>query len=132
MGLFMFPVLVKCLGPQYGHEKSVFLSFGFLNRAVRMPDEEYNNIPEDMFLDAVNILNEHYEEAYGPTAGSYTFHIVGSHLREIREHGPMTKYSAYPFESMYGDMRRCFVEGTRKIKFGHVFGNSFDIYWYLN
>lgn len=115
MGLFMFPAIVKCLGNGFGHEKSVFLSFGFLNRAVRMPDEEYENIPLDMFNDAVNILNDNYENAYGATAGSYNYHIVASHLRELREHGPLTRYSAYPFEGMYAQMRKCYVEGTRKI-----------------
>ena len=116
MGLFMFPVLVKCLGEAYRHEKSVFLSFGFLNRAVRMPDEEYEQIPESMFDDAVNILNANYEEAYGPTSGTYNYHIVASHLKELREFGPLTKYSAYPFEGMYAELRRSFVEGTRTLK----------------
>lgn len=117
MGLFLFPLLVQSLGQGYGHEKSVFLSFAFLNRAVRLPDDEYALIPAEMFDEAVNILNEHYEEAFGSTAGSYNYHIVTSHLRELREfaEGPLTNYSAYPFEGMYADMRNTFIEGTRKL-----------------
>lgn len=114
MGLFLFPTIVKVLGVGYSHEKSVFLSFGFLNRAVRMPDNEYENLDPEMFDDAENILNEHYEKAYGTTAGSYNYHIVGSHLKELRFHGPLTNYTAYPFEGMYAELRKCYIPGTRK------------------
>lgn len=123
MGLLMFPVIVNVLGPGYGSEKSVFLSFGFMNRAVRMPDEEYKNIEEDMFVDAENILNEHYEKAFGQTAGSYNYHISSSHLRELRRHGPLTEYTAYPFEGMYAEMRKCYAPGTRKFKKFSLNGN---------
>ena len=64
----MFPVIVRHLEHGKGKEKSVFLAFGFLNRAMRMPDEEYNEIPEDCIDDALNILNEKYDQAYGETA----------------------------------------------------------------
>ena len=82
-----------------------------------MPDEEYHSIDPQMFEDAVNILNEHYEKAYGMTAGSYNYHIVGSHLKELREHGPLTEYTAYPFEGMYSELRHCYTPGSRKTFF---------------
>ena len=82
---------------------------------MRMPDEEYNEIPEDCIDDALNILNEKYDQAYGETANSYNYHIVCSHLKEIREvQGPLTNFTAYPFESSYSELRRSFQVGTRK------------------
>ena len=78
-----------------------------------MPEDEYECVPEAMVDDAVDLLNEHYEEAYGQTAGTYNCHIVCSHLKELREAGPLTSYNAYPFEGMYAEMRRAFRPGTR-------------------
>ena len=86
-----------------------------MNRVVRLPENEYQHIGRELFKDAENILNHNYEKVYGPTAGTYNFHIVGSHLDEIREHGTLTTYSAYPFEGMYAEMRQCFTPGTRKL-----------------
>ena len=105
-------MILRSLGANRSHEKSVFLSYSFLSRAMRLPDEEYGAIPEEMIVEAESILNEHYTAAYGETAGSYNFHIVGSHLREIRRQGPMTQYTAYPFEGLYAELRRSFVPGT--------------------
>ena len=81
MGLFLFPIIVRCLPSSKGHEKSVFIAFGFLNRAVRLPDDEYQNINEDYIDSALNILEEHYEKAYGVTANTYNFHVISAHLR---------------------------------------------------
>ena len=63
---------------------------------------------------AEQILSSHYELAFGPTANSYNYHIVSSHLREIRQEGLFTDYSAYAFEGSYGDLRRSYIPGTRK------------------
>ena len=95
----MFPAILRNLGHDKGHEKSVFTAFGYLNRAMRLPEDEFLNIPEDHIDDALNILNEHYEQAYGRTANTYNYHIISAHLKEIRGQGPLTKFTAYPFES---------------------------------
>ena len=114
MSLFMFPLIIRSLPNEKRHEKSVFLAFSFLSRAVRLPDVKYRRIPEAMLEKAESILNNHYPKAYGDTAGSYNFHIVASHLREIRKQGPMTEFNAYPVEGLYSELRRSFVPGTSK------------------
>ena len=114
MGLFLFPILVRCLPSSKEHEKSVFISFGFLNRAVRLPDDEYQNINEDLIDCALNILEEHYEKAYGVTANTYNFHVISAHLKELRAPYPLTQHTAYVFEGSYAELRRSFVPGTRK------------------
>lgn len=116
MSLFLFHHIIHCLEPAKHHEKLVFLSFSFLSRSMRLPEEEYECVPEAMVDRAVLILNNHYEAAYGITAGTYNYHIVASHLKEIREAGPLTCNNAYPFESTYSEVRRCFQPGTRKEK----------------
>ena len=113
MSLLMFPAILKCL-PDKPHEKSVFLSYCFLSRAMRLPDNEFRFIEEDMIDSVLDILNQHYEAAYGVTAGTYNAHIVSSHLKELRQFGSFTENNAYPFEGLYADMRRSFSPGTRK------------------
>ena len=112
MSLFLFPLIVRALPHDKNHEKSVFLSFSFLSRAMRLPDAEYAAIPQEMIVEAESILNHHYPRAYGDTAGTYNFHIVASHLQEIRKQGPLTEFNAYPFEGLYAELRRSFVPGT--------------------
>lgn len=89
------------------------MAYAFLSRVMRQPNVEYAIVPEDMIDAAIDILNEHYEAAFGPTAGSYNAHIVSSHLKQMRESGPFTSNNAYPFEGMYSEMRRSFAPGTR-------------------
>ena len=115
LSMYAFPILIGCLGAEKSNEKSVLLSFAFLSRAMRLPEEEYQKIPAEMIDRASNILLECHEKAFGPTAGTYNYHIVGCHLPFIREQlGSFSKISAYCFESSYGDMRRNFMPGTRK------------------
>ena len=114
MGLLMFPWIVRSLPPSKGHEKSVFISFGFLNRAMRLPDQEYRDIPFSMIKKAEAILSKEYELAFGPTANSYNYHNVSSHLLKIREEGLFTDYSAYAFGRSYGDLGRIYIPGTLK------------------
>ena len=114
MGLLLFPVIARHLEASKRHEKAVFLSFGFLNCAMRLPDQEYHCVPVGQIDDAIGILNESYEKAFGVTAQTYNFHIVASHLKELREQGPLTRYTAYPFEGSYAELRRSFQVGTRK------------------
>ena len=92
------------------------MSFCFLSRCMRLPEEEYELVKDDMIDEALNILNDHYDKAYGLTANTYNFHIISAHMKQLREHGPLTKYTAYPFESSYSELRRSFVPGTRKLK----------------
>ena len=87
VGLILFPILVRCLPADKGHEKSVFLSFCYLNRCMRLPDVEYLSVPQDPIDEAMNILNDHYEKEFGVTACRYNFHIVSAHLKELHEHG---------------------------------------------
>ena len=82
---------------------------------MRLPDLEHQTVPDEMIERAITLLNEHHEAAFGVTAGTYNFHIVASHIREIRAHGPLTDNTAYPFEGLYADLRRSFVPGTRSI-----------------
>ena len=63
VGIYLFPIIVRCLPASgKGHEKSVFLAFSYLNRCMRLPEEEYQHVAEDMIDEALNILSDSYEK----------------------------------------------------------------------
>ena len=125
--MYAFHIIVSCLEEQKRAEKSTILAFAFLARAMRLPDDEFEQIPETMLDRASEILMIKHEEAFGATAGTYNFHIVSCHLKFIRESiGCFTDVNAYDFESSYGDIRRSFIPGTRKYKI------NIYIYLYIN
>ena len=113
--LFFFPIAVKCLEIEKFCEKAVFISFSFLSRAFRLPDDEFSQVPELELQEAVNILVHNYEGAFGLTACNYNYHHVTSHLKKYREKGPFTEFSAYAFEGTYAMVRRSFTPGTRRL-----------------
>ena len=114
-GLFHLPIILPCLPREKNGEKSIYMAFTFLNRAVRLPDQEYVMIDQDMLTMAEEIIDDLYKICFGDTACTYNFHHTVTHLRHIRDKlgGPLTKLSAYPFEGSYSDMRRSFIPGTR-------------------
>ena len=115
LSLYAFPVIAKCLEPAKLREKKIFTAFGFLSRAYRLPEDEYEYVPREMLNIATNYINDNYTQAFGETAGSYNYHMVSAHLPEIRERqGPFTMHNAYPFEGSYAEMRKSFIPGTRK------------------
>ena len=113
--MFAFPVIAKCLEPAKLKEKKIFIAFGFLSRAYRLPEDEYEFVPRRILDTATDYINDNYTHAFGETAGSYNYHIVSAHLPEIRDlQGPFTCHNAYPFEGSYAEMRKSFIPGTRK------------------
>ena len=63
--MFLFPLMENCLELEKFREKSVVLAFGFLARAYRLPSDEYELVQEKDLTEAVNILAENYEGAFG-------------------------------------------------------------------
>ena len=114
MTMFLFPLILECLEIEKFREKSVFLSYAFLVRAFRLPDEEFELVSQNNIDEAVNILVHSYEGAFGQTACTYNYHHVVSHLSKYREKGPFTEFSAYGYEGTYATVRRSFCPGTRK------------------
>lgn len=112
----VFPLIVRCLEEEKAAEKSLLLAFAFISRACRLPDGEYQCIPKNMLDNAMNIMSESFDLAFGRESGTYNTHITFAHLRHIREFQgePFTEFSAYEFEGSYAEMKRCYASGTRK------------------
>ena len=110
--LFFFPVVIKCI-KSGDKEKRVWLLLAYMIRACVLPTDEFHCVDLQALHDCCRQFYELYESLYGQLNCSYNTHIVGSHLIEMRAHGPLTFTSAFIFESFYGEMRRSFVPGTQ-------------------
>lgn len=109
--LYFFPLVLECIEEGAG-ERRLWLLFSFMIRACTVPDEEYQNIPNHLIKEISEIFYYLYETLFGPNNCTYYTHIVGSHLFEMRTHGPLTLTSAFRFENFYSELRHSFVPGT--------------------
>lgn len=112
LGLFFFIHILDCIEPS-AKERKLWLLLAYMLRACTVPNKEFQPIPLkdiDYCADAFYSL---YEALFGATNCTYNTHMVGSHFLEMRYHGPLTSTSTFPFESFYGEMRNCFVPGTK-------------------
>ena len=109
--LFFFPLVLECIEEQH-EERKLWLHLAFMMRSCVVPSEEFRYVSLDDVEQSCTKFYKLYEKLFGAGNCSFNTHVVGSHLPEIRAHGPLTETSAFPFESFYGEMKNCFVAGT--------------------
>ena len=81
-------------------------------RMCVLPNEEFETLDPNIIDYCSSQLYKLYEQLFHVINCSYNTHVVFSHMRIIRTHGPLTLTSAFGFESFYGEMRHAFVPGT--------------------
>ena len=109
--LFLFPLILDCIEPNE-KERHMWLNLSYMIKACVIPSEEFRQLPDGLVETCMKSFYSLYEKLFGARNCTYNTHVVGSHLIEIRFHGPLTQTSAFPFESFYGEMRNSFVPGT--------------------
>ena len=109
--LFFFPLVLECIEPE-AKEIDLWLHLSYLFRASCISSEEFRNINLDVIHESCQIFYKTFEQLFGEQNCPYNLHVFITHLMEIRTHGPLTKTSAFKFESFYGEIRRSFVPGT--------------------
>ena len=109
--LFYFVIVVDCIEVN-AKERRLWLLFSFMVRACVLPTEEFREFDHELVSYCSRNFYALYEKLFGENNCTYYTHIVGSHMLEIRDHGPLTFTSAFPFESFYGEMRNAFQAGT--------------------
>jgi len=109
-----FPCILKSLGEGKSEEKKLITAYAFLCRAVRLPENEFEQVPNEMLEEAVAIMTTSFFKCFDETSGTYNAHIVLCHLQFIRQNWDFNKHSAYAFEALYAEMRNSFVPGTCK------------------
>ena len=109
--LFFFPIIITCI-EENAKERRVWLLLSYMIRLCVLPNDEYEtNDPA-----TIDYCGKHFytlfEQLFHARNCSYNTHVVPSHMRKIRVHGPLTLTSAFGFESFYGEMRNSFTPGT--------------------
>ena len=110
-GLFFFPIILECIEEGEG-EREIWLNLAYMMRACVLPNHEYNEIDENVVDACCHTFYKQFEKIFGVLNCSYSIHVAGSHLREIRGDRPLTERSSFIFENFYGEMKQCFVPGT--------------------
>lgn len=109
--LVFFPLVLECI-EDGAKERNIWLYLAYMVRACVIPTEEYEQIENELITTCMSKFYSIYEQTFGIKNCTYNTHILGSHLPEMRFHGPLTLTSAFPFESFYGEVRQSFVPGT--------------------
>ena len=109
--LFLFPVVIQCIEPE-AKERRVWLLLAFMLRACIVPELEYEKITTNEIMYASNQFYCLFEKLFSAKNCTYSVHIIGSHLPQMRSKGPLTETSAFIFENFYGEMRNAFRPGT--------------------
>ena len=109
--LFFFPLILNCIEP-FAKERNMWLYLSYMVRSCILPSEEFKQFPLNVLDKCSSSFYSLYQQLFGVKNCPYSIHVFGSHLIEMRFHGPLTLTSAFPFESFYGEMRNSFVPGT--------------------
>ena len=111
IAIFFFPLVLECIEPE-AKERHLWLYLAYILRSALIPSEEYWAVNISDVEQCCSKYYETYEKLMGKRNCTYNLHTFCSHLTKIRTHGPLTKTSAFKFESFYGEVRRSFVPGT--------------------
>lgn len=111
LALFFFPLILECIEPN-AQERKLWLLFSFIVRACTIPDREFQVIRLAQIKSCAEKFYRLYELLFTSANCTYNTHIVGSHILDMRVHGPLTLSSAFGFENFYGELRNSFVPGT--------------------
>lgn len=109
--LFFFPVVIQCIEPE-AKERRLWLLLAFMIRSCVLPSAEYEKIDKSEIVNASKQFYLLFEQLFSSKNCTYSIHVVGTHLLEMRALGPLTENSAFIFENFYGEMRRAFTPGT--------------------
>ena len=110
--LFFFPVVLMCI-EKPAQERKLWVQYVYMIRACVIPSKEFAFLDLDIIEKTCSDFYKLYEKLFGCSNCTYNTHVVGSHLIEMRSHGPLTQTSAFGFEAFYGEIRNSFTPGTQ-------------------
>ena len=110
--MFFFILVLECIDKEFVVERRLWLQLAFTIRACVLTNEEFHYINENTVSAMSLSFYKNYEKTYGSSNCTYSTHIVGSHIVQIRGNEPLTSRSAFPYESFYAEMKNLFCPGT--------------------
>ena len=109
--IVFFPIVIECIEGT-AKERRLWLLLAYLVRACILPNDEFDELVMSVLKYCGDQFYDLYEKLFGVSNCAYYTHMIGSHMPEIRCHGPLTLTSAFGFESFYGEVRHSFTPGT--------------------
>lgn len=110
--LFFFTIVIDCIDKEFSKERRLWLQLAFIVRACVLTNEEFSKISNNTIISLSNGYYKNHEATYGSNNCTYSIHIVGSHILEIRGDVPLSERSAFVFENFYAEMKNLFCPGT--------------------
>lgn len=110
--LFFFPIVLDCIGNEHNVEKNVWLDLAYMIRTCIVTNEEFDFISNELIVRVCIHFYRNYEKIYGVSNCTYSVHVVGSHLLQMRGTSPLNSRSAFKYESFYAEMKNLFCPGT--------------------
>lgn len=110
--LFFFTLVVECIPDEFKQEKKNWLQLAFIMRACVLTNKEFNLMPHNVIRNLGISFYKNYESVYGQKNCTYSTHLVGSHIVDIRGDEPLTSRSAFKYENFYSELRNLFQPGT--------------------
>lgn len=109
--IMFFKVVIDCIEVT-AKERRLWLLLAYMVRLCVLPNEEFNIVSNDVIKYCGKHFYDLYEKLFHARNCTYYTHVIGCHMEEMREHGPLTLTSAFGFESFYGELRNSFTPGT--------------------
>ena len=95
--IFYFPLVIECI-EQDAKERHLWLYLAFIIRACVIPEDHFEHVSVQLIMQMCNKFYVLYEQLFGLPNCTYSVHVLCCHLMAIRELGPLTSTSAFPFE----------------------------------
>lgn len=109
--ILFFPLVIDCIEVD-AKERRLWLLLAYMIRLCVLPNEEYDTVDKSILTYCGKHFYDLYEKLVHALNCSYYTHVIGSHMPDIRHHGPLTLMSAFGFESFYVELRNSFCPGT--------------------
>lgn len=109
--LFFWATVVQCLESD-AKERRLWFLLAFMVRACVIPEIEFENVEKNEITNASKCFYVLFEKLFSSKNCTYSIHVFLSHIMEIRSQGPFPSTSAFPFENLYGEIRKSFTPGT--------------------
>ncbi|VDP82038.1 unnamed protein product [Schistosoma mattheei] len=105
--LLLFLLYLRPVIQQKTLLQPLYLNFRRLVSSIYLPAHPklYNTIVESVRIDLGNFLKE-YEWCYGSENLIYNVHLLQHLPDDVRTHGPLDSFSAYPFESYMRQIKK--------------------------
>ncbi len=114
---FFLHIALEIFNDGDGKRKKILILFTFLCRVLYQSEESYNALKRETGINLTEVmtrLSKYYQQSFGKSQVTFNEHLMFCHALDQREeHGPVTNYSCFRYEDLFGHVKNAFVKGTQ-------------------